>query len=218
MALILFATLNNFLGGVFMSLMDPYGLSLVSVEVWGALWGALSFAFIFGGLMVARHGLGRNPLRSLFLANVAMWVATIAFPIRSSIVLLTIGMLVYMILIPIVEAAEQTIIQTVVPFERQGRVFGFAQTVETAASPVRAFLIGPIAQFAVIPFMTTGAGARAIGGWFGTGPERAMALIFIVAGIVGLAVTLAAMSSRSYHILAKRYAETRAAAESSPIS
>jgi len=38
-ALILFATFNNFLGGVFMSLMDAYGLSLVSVQVWGALWG-----------------------------------------------------------------------------------------------------------------------------------------------------------------------------------
>ena len=38
-ALILFATFNNFLGGVFMSLMDAYGLLLVPVEVWGMLWG-----------------------------------------------------------------------------------------------------------------------------------------------------------------------------------
>ncbi len=32
-ALILFATFNNLLGGSFMALMDPYGLTLVSVEV-----------------------------------------------------------------------------------------------------------------------------------------------------------------------------------------
>ncbi len=37
--LIFFNTFNNFLGGVFMALMDPYGLSLVSVEAWGILWG-----------------------------------------------------------------------------------------------------------------------------------------------------------------------------------
>ena len=33
-ALIFFTTFNNFLGGVFMALMDAYGLSLVSVQVW----------------------------------------------------------------------------------------------------------------------------------------------------------------------------------------
>jgi DHA3 family multidrug efflux protein-like MFS transporter len=34
MAMIFFAMFNNFLGGVFMALMDAYGLSLVSVEIW----------------------------------------------------------------------------------------------------------------------------------------------------------------------------------------
>lgn len=38
-ALILFSAFNNFLGGVFMALMDAYGLSLVSVQAWGLLWG-----------------------------------------------------------------------------------------------------------------------------------------------------------------------------------
>ena len=33
LALILFTTLNNLLGGVYMALLDPYGLTLVSVEV-----------------------------------------------------------------------------------------------------------------------------------------------------------------------------------------
>ena len=46
-------------------------------------------------------------------------------------------------LIPAVEACEQTILQTVIPPERQGRVFGFAQSVEQAASPITALLIGP---------------------------------------------------------------------------
>ena len=31
---------NNFLGGVFMALMDAYGLSLVSVQAWGLLLGS----------------------------------------------------------------------------------------------------------------------------------------------------------------------------------
>ncbi len=82
-----------------------------------------------------------------------------------------------MFLGPYAEAAEQTTLQKVVPYERQGRVFGFAQSVEQAASPLTAFLIAPLAQFVFIPFMTTGSGAGAIGDWFGRGPERGIALV-----------------------------------------
>ncbi len=206
-ALILFTTFNNFLGGVFMSLMDSYGLSMVSVETWGLLWGFLSSGFIVGGFVIAKYGLGGKPLRALFTANIVIWTATIFFTIQPSIILLAIGSYAYMVVIPFIEAAEHTIIQKVVPHERQGRVFGFAQSVELAASPLTAFLIGPIAQFIFIPFMTTGAGVDLIGDWFGTGAARGIALVFSVTGIIGLMVTLIAMRSRSYKLLATRYAK-----------
>ena len=203
--LIFFHTFNNFLGGVFMSLMDAYGLSLVSVQAWGLLWGFLSLGFIVGGLVVAKKGLGSNPLRRLFLANIAMWTICVLFTLHSSIVLLTAGLFVWLCLIPVVEAAEQTILQKVIPPERQGRVFGFAQSIEQAASPITAFVIGPIAEFIFIPFMTTGAGVELIGPWFGTGTDRGIALLFIVAGLIGLIVTLLAMRSYSYKALSGLY-------------
>jgi DHA3 family multidrug efflux protein-like MFS transporter len=205
-ALIAFSCFNNFLGGSFMALMDAYGLSLVSVEVWGLLWGVLSAFVIAGGLVVARVGLGSNPVRTLLLVNLVLWTVTALFPIRSSIVLLAAGMAVFMLMIPFAEAAEQTVLQKVVPFERQGRVFGFAQSVEQAASPLTAFLMGPIAQFVVIPFMTDGAGAERLGPWFGTGPDRGLALIFVVTGVLGLVATLLALRSGPYRRLSRAYA------------
>jgi DHA3 family multidrug efflux protein-like MFS transporter len=203
--LIFFHTFNNFLGGVFMALMDAYGLLLVSVQVWGMLWGFLSLGFIVGGLVVARVGLGRSPLRTLFLANIVMWTICIVFTIQSSIVLLTAGLFIWLCLIPAVEASEQTILQKVISPERQGRVFGFAQSIEQAASPITAFLIGPITQFVFIPFMTTGAGVDLIGSWFGTGTDRGIALVFTVAGLIGLTVTLLAMRSYTYRVLSQSY-------------
>lgn len=190
---------------MFMSLMDAYGLSLVSVQVWGFLWGFLSSAFIIGGLVIAKFGLGKNPLRALFLANIVIWVISSVFTLHSSIILLTIGMFIYLCVVPYIEAAEQTILQKVVPYERQGRVFGFAQSVEQSASPLTAFLIGPIAQFIFIPFMTTGAGVELIGSWFGTGSDRGIALVFTLTGIIGLCVTIVAMSSKYYRLLSQRY-------------
>ncbi len=204
-ALLLFSTFNNFLGGVFMSLMDPYGLSLMSVEAWGVLIAITSFGFIAGGILVARRGLGTNPVRTLLLANVVMWTVTIVFPIRAEILPLAMGFFLYMVLVPVAEASEQTIVQKVVPFEEQGRVFGFAQSLETAASPITAFLIGPLAQFWVLPSMTDGTLSELFGDLLGTGPDRGMALIFIVAGLIGLAVTLVALRSRPYRALSRRY-------------
>ena len=205
-ALIAFSCFNNFLGGSFMALMDAYGLSLVSVEVWGLLWGVLSTFVIVGGLVVARVGLGSNPVRTLLVVNLVLWTVTALFPVRSSIVLLALGMAVFMLMIPFAEAAEQTVLQKVVPFERQGRVFGFAQSVEQAASPLTAFLMGPIAQFMVIPSMTNGWGADTLGPWFGTGAERGLALVFVVTGVVGLVTTLLALRSRSYRRLSRSFA------------
>ncbi|HEX8346866.1 MAG TPA: MFS transporter [Actinoplanes sp.] len=212
-ALIYFSAFNNFLGGIFMALMDAYGLSIVSVQAWGLLWGVLSTGFIVGGLLIARTGLSRNPVRLLLIVNLVLWTVTMLFPLRSSIVLLAVGMYVYMLLVPYAEAAEQTILQKVVPYERQGRVFGFAQSVEQAASPLTAFLISPIAQFVFVPFMTDGAGARAIGGWFGTGADRGLALVFVLTGVVGLIATTLALRSRPYRRLSRHMAAPATAAE-----
>lgn len=209
-ALIVFSCVNNVLGGAFMALMDAYGLSLVSVQVWGLLWGVLSTGVIVGGLVVARVGLGRNPVRTLLLVNVVLWTVTVLFPLRSDIWLLAAGLMVYMVLSPFAEAAEQTVLQRVVPFERQGRVFGFAQSVEQAASPLTAFLVAPFTELVVIPAMTDGAPARLIGGWFGTGPDRGIALVFVVTGVLGLLLTGAALLSRPYRRLSAAYRDSAA--------
>lgn len=205
-ALIFFACFNNFLGGVFMALLDAYGLSLVPVEVWGLTFGVLSVAFIVSGIVISKTGLGKNPLRTLLMVNVITWAVCCVFTIQASFWLLVAGCFVWMFLGPFAEAAEHTTLQKVVPLERQGRVFGFAQSVEQSASPLTAFLIGPLTQFVVIPFMTDGAGADAIGGWFGTGADRGIALVFCVAGVIGLIVTIIAFNSSYYRQLSAAYA------------
>ncbi|HEX5097796.1 MAG TPA: MFS transporter [Acidimicrobiia bacterium] len=201
MMIILLAAFNNLLMGVFMALMDAYGLSLVSVETWGLLWGLISLSFIAGGFYVARRGLGRNPLRVIVLGNLVNWIICTFFAVRSSIALLVVGMALWLALVPVIEAAEQTVLQRAIPFERQGRVFGFAQLVENAAAPLTAIMMAPIAEALFMPFMTDGRGADWIGGIYGTGPERGLALMFTLAGLIGIVVTAVAWTSRSYRRL-----------------
>lgn len=204
-ALILFTTFNNFIGGAYMALMDPYGLTLFPVQVWGIVLGITSTGFIIGGLLIAKFGLGKNPLRTLLLVNVAIAILGMVFTIREFWLLYVIGILLFMCLMPFAEAAEQTVIQRVVPYNRQGRVFGFAQSIESAASPITAFLIGPIAEFWLIPFMKSDAGKTQFGWLLGSGQARGIALIFFATGLITLVVALLAFASKSYRRLSESY-------------
>lgn len=204
--LVLFSTFNNFLGGVFMGLLDPYGLELMSVEAWGILFGVCGLGFLIGGGIVSARGLGGNPLRMLLLACMGMWVIAALFAIRASILLLAIGLVLYMALVPIIEAAEQTMLQRVVPLAKQGRVFGFAQAVEVAAAPVSAFVIGPVAEYWLIPYARSPRGRDELGWLLGDGPGRGIALVFVVAATLGLILTAAAFATPAYRRLRDVYA------------
>ncbi len=204
-ALIIFATFNNLIGGVYIALMDPYGLTLFPVEWWGVVLGVTATGFIIGGAFVAKFGLGSNPIRTMLVFVIVMGVLGSLFTIRESWWLYGLGIWAYMCIIPIVEASEQTVIQKVVPFRTQGRVFGFAQAFEAAAAPITAFLIAPIAQFWIIPYMNSDAGQQTWGWLLGEGDARGIALIFFFSGLIMVIVALLAFTTRSYRILSEEY-------------
>ncbi|RAM35474.1 MFS transporter [Arthrobacter globiformis] len=205
-ALILFSTFNNFIGGVYMALMDPYGLEMFSVEMWGAVFALGSTGFIVGGALIGKFGLGANPLRTLLIAVAVMGLLGAVFTLREWAWLYVAGIWLYLVLIPFVEAAEQTVIQQVVPLPRQGRVFGFAMAFEAAAAPVTAFLIAPIAQFWIIPWARSPEGAARLAPLLGEGTSRGIALVFLVAGIILIVAALAAFLTPVYRQVSASYA------------
>ena len=205
MSLILFTTVNNLIGGVFMTLMDPYGLTLFSVQVWGVMLGITSLGFMVGGGIVAKKGLGKNPLRTLLLINFGVAGIGIFFTLREWAWLYVLGIFIFMCLMPVAEAAEQTIIQRVVPLKRQGRVFGFAQSVEAAATPITAFLIGPLAQFLIVPYVDSVGGRAQLGWLLGSGEARGIALVFLIAGIATAILVAVAFKTKAYRRLSAYY-------------
>jgi len=212
-ALIIFSTFNNFIGGVYMALMDPYGLEMFSVEMWGGVFAFGCTGFLIGGALIGKFGLGANPLRTLLIAVAAMGVLGAVFTLREWAWLYILGIWLYLVLVPFVEAAEQTVIQRVVPLERQGRVFGFAMAFESAAAPVTAFLIAPIAQFWIIPYARSAEGAAALAPLLGEGTSRGIALVFLAAGIIMIAAALLAFLTPVYRRVSASYAQTAAAAK-----
>jgi DHA3 family multidrug efflux protein-like MFS transporter len=165
-----------------------------------------SIGFIAGGLIVAKTGLGKSPLRTLLLVNLVVGVVGALFTIRELAWLYVLGIFVYMCFMPVAQAAEQVVLQRIVPLAKQGRVFGLKQSMEAAAAPVTAFVIGPIAQFAIIPYMR-GQGEQDLSWLLGNGEMRGVALIFLTASLIMIVATLLALRSRSYRVISREYVE-----------
>lgn len=207
-ALIIFTMLNNLGGGVHMALLDAYGLTLMSPELWGTLFAVAGLGYVIGGAVIAKRGLGANPLRTMLLVVMVIGVIGATFTLREWLWLLLAGMFFFMMLMPAVEAAEQTVIQRVVPFASQGRVFGLAATIEAAAAPVTAFLIAPIAQYWVVPSFETGNASETWAWLLGDGEatSRGIALVFFFTGIAITLLGMFALKSKSYQKLSASFA------------
>jgi DHA3 family multidrug efflux protein-like MFS transporter len=216
LALVLFTTMNNLAGGVFMTLLDPYGLNMFPVELWGVFFGAASTGYIVGGVSVAKWGLGENPIRTMLILVAAIGMICALFTVREWPWLFILGVWCFMALMPAIEASEQTVIQRVVPYAKQGRVFGLAMTFEAAAAPLTAFLIAPLAEFWIVPYVESDRGAAQWEWALGEGDSRGIALIFLIAGLALVALPVAARFTRSYRVLSAGFAQAATTAPGHP--
>ena len=211
-ALILFSTFNNFSAGVYMALIDPYGLEMFSVELWGTFFALGATGFIVGGALIGKFGLGSNPLRTMLIAVFLVGFLGAVFTLRESGWLFVAGIWLYKVMMPFAEAAEQTVIQQLVPLHQQGRVFGFAMAFESAAAPITAFLVAPIAQLWIIPYARSAEGAAQLAPLLGEGISRGIALLFLVAGLAMMAAALLAFLAPVYRRVSASYARAATAA------
>ena len=104
------------------------------------------------------------------------------------------------------------------PLERQGRVFGFAMAFESAAAPITAFLIAPIAQVWIIPYARSAEGSAQLAPLLGEGTSRGIALVFLVAGIVMIVAALLAFLTPVYRRVSASYAQVAAAGDEAVVT
>lgn len=203
--LVIFSFLNNLVDGLVQVGITPYGLTLFSAELWGLMFGLTGLGYVVGSILVSKFGLGKNPLRLLMISLMVIGGIGMVLAIRESAVLLVVGIFVYMMAVPFAEAAEQTVLQKVVPFSKQGRVFGLAAAIESVASPITAFIVAPIAEFWIVPTFRH-PDVQANWSWLlGTGQARGLALMFFVGGLILLILAIIAMRTKSYRLLSQAY-------------
>ncbi|RXX41592.1 MFS transporter [Streptomyces alfalfae] len=160
---------------------------------------AIGVGGVVGGLLMAAWGGPKNRGRGMMLGIVGMCLtAQLAMSLAGGVAGWCAAMLLGSLLMTLVNASMQAIVQTKVPHEWQGRVFGAVMFLSQISVPVATAVSGPLADHVFEPQAADGAGVFVlIGPLFGDGPGSGMAGMLFLAGVAGLAVALWGLASRS---------------------
>ncbi|GGM78818.1 hypothetical protein GCM10012275_56820 [Longimycelium tulufanense] len=172
-----------------------------------ALAGVLSAAGIggiLGGLATtAWGGAGIRPLTVILGGFVLTGLAgQLPFGISDTTAIWWVGSFAGAFLFPAIQAANQTIWQTMVPALVQGRVFAARRVLTESAGPIAMLLAGPLADDVFEPAMHHGPLVSALSWLVGTGPGAGTALIFVLAALLSIATGLWGLRARGLRELA----------------
>ena len=98
------------------------------------------------------------------------------------------GYLVLLFLVPLASGSSQSVFQTKVAPEVQGRVFAVRSMISRSIMPIAFLSAGPLADLVFEPLMRPGnwLAESFVGLSLGVGPGRGIGLLFILCGLFGL--------------------------------
>lgn len=148
----------------------------------GGMVGSVALS-LWGGPKRRVHGiLGSITLVSLGLMFVGLGNSVYAWMLAAFFT---------MLFIPIANGSSQAIWQSKVPPDVQGRVFATRVMIARMGVPVAMLISGPLADRVFEPAMASGGSwASVFGELVGVGPGAGMALMFVIAGGLGMLVGL----------------------------
>lgn len=190
--LVLFAI--NLIATFAMILMAPMILARTGNDefVLGMVQSAAGFGGVAGGLLLGIWGGPKRRVHGL------LWGITLAslggellLGVGRELLVWTSAAFLGAFFIPILNGSNQAIWQAKVDPGVQGRVFAARRLIAQVTAPLAMALAGPLADGFFEPaFQPQGALAESFGWLVGTGPGAGMGLMFVMSGILGVAVGL----------------------------
>ncbi len=148
--LLFVATILNFLGNPFNTLMIPYvsGTHSGSVENLAIVLSSIQAGMFVGAIIVIiKKVWNKKPLiifTGILIGEIGHLILALAPP--QNFLMISIGGFLFAFIVPFVNTMFLTILQTVIPPDKQGRVMSNVITIVTLVSPIAMLISGPIAE------------------------------------------------------------------------
>ena len=192
LALLLLFAITNFTTGIVQVLLPPLILSFTTPEALGTIMSAGGVGIVLGSVLLSVWSGPRQKMRAILMASCARGVVLFLAMLQPNPVLIGTAAFIFLFCDPIIFTSSQTLWQTKVPAEVQGRAFAMRRLVAWSALPLAYVVAGPLADRVFEPWMAAqGSVARVFGGLFGTGPGRGIAVLFVVLGVLTIVSVVA---------------------------
>ncbi len=185
-------SVNSLLAPMILARTGSDEMVLGTVQSIGAIGG------LAGGLIISAWGGYKRQIKGIF---VGMFFSTLggliagfgrATPGWMGIPIWGLGMFLVSAFMSLINSSNQSIWQSKVPPEMQGRVFSIRRMVAVLIDPLGGLIAGPLADAVMEPAMAEGGALAGRFDWLvGTGPGAGMALIFIFSGLGGMLLIFA---------------------------
>lgn len=183
----------NFLFAIAGGLVQPLILSFSSPATLGVLMAAGGSGLFVGSLVMAAWGGPKRRVDGVYLGLLLGGLFLVLHSLHPSPWLIAVAAPCFLFTLPLMNTMCTTLLQTKVDPAVLGRVLGAVRMLVTSATPIAFLLIGPLSDGVFEPLMAEdGPLAGSVGAVLGTGDGRGIALIFLVVGVLMLAVAAVA--------------------------
>ena len=214
MGLLMFFSISNFAVCTSEVLFTPLVLSFTSANILGLVLSIGGSGMLISSIIISIFGGPKHRIYSVLVSELLLGLCISLVGMRTSVTLITTGVFLAFFCIPIGESSANTIWQTKVEPDVQGRVFAIRRMFAWSSRPLAYLVAGPLADRIFEPLMAVhGFLAGSIGQIIGTGPGRGIGLMFIVMGTFTIVTTIIAYQYAPLRLLEKTlpdvYIETK---------
>jgi len=200
MSLLMYYAMVNFLLNFSTVLIYPLILSTHSAAVLGTIQTMMGAGMLTGGLLMSVWGGPKTRRIPKVIGYIALavsglilagWGTNPVFPGA--------GFFIMLFFVPIASSTSMAVWQSKVPVELQGRVLSARSAISQSMMPLAFLIAGPLADSIFEPLMAQG-GALArtfLGSLLGIGQGRGIGLMFVLSGLVAVAVSGLAYMNKS---------------------
>ena len=191
LGLLVFFIVVKFLWGMVGALIAPMILGFTSADVLGIVISIAGGGMLAGSLVMSAWGGPKRRIDGVLRFELLSGLCFLLMGLRPSAWPVALGAFGAHLTIAIIYGSNQAIWQSKVPHSVQGRVFATQQMIAKSATPLAYLTAGPLADKLFEPLLAfDGPLTGSIGQITGAGPGRGIGLLFIVMGILKVAVTL----------------------------
>lgn len=189
--LLMFIMAANFVMGIVQVLLTPLVLTFASVDVVGRVLTAAGLGFLGGSILMSLWGGPRRRVYGVLGCSLIQGLVLFLGGLQPSAWLVAGAAAIIMFNEPLILGCSQTIWQSKVAPEIQGRVFATRRAFAWASGPVAFLIAGPLADRVFEPMLApNGLLAGSVGTIIGIGPGRGIGLLYVVLGIAMVLATI----------------------------